>query len=46
MVLVDGFGQTTQLTFSKVERNLKLDADAFRFTRWKGADVLKTSDCC
>ena len=41
MVLADGFGQTTQLTFSKVERNPKLDADAFRFTPPKGADVLE-----
>ena len=41
MLLADGFGQTTQLTFSKVERNPKLDADAFRFTPPKGADVLE-----
>ncbi len=41
MVLADGFGQLTQLTFSKVERNPKLDADAFRFTPPKGADVLE-----
>ncbi len=41
MVLADGFGQTTQLTFSNVERNPKLDADAFRFTPPKGADVLE-----
>lgn len=41
MVLADGFGQTTQLTFSKVERNPKLDIDAFRFTPPKGADVLE-----
>ena len=39
--LADGFGQTTQLTFSKVERNPKLDADAFRFMPPKGADVLE-----
>ena len=41
MLLADGFGQTTQLTFSKVERNPKLDADAFRFTPPRGADVLE-----
>ena len=41
MILADGFGQTTQLAFSKVERNPKLDADAFRFTPPKGADVLE-----
>lgn len=41
MVLADGFGQVTQLTFSKVERNPKLDADVFRFTPPKGADVLE-----
>ncbi len=40
MLLADGFGQSTRLTFSKVERNPKLDADAFRFTPPKGADVL------
>ncbi len=41
MLLADGFGQLTRLTFSKVERNPKLDADAFRFTPPKGADVLE-----
>jgi len=40
MLLVDSFGQTTLLTFSRVERNPRLDADAFRFTPPKGADVL------
>jgi len=40
MLLVDSFGQTTRLTFAKVERNPKLDADTFRFTPPKGADVL------
>jgi outer membrane lipoprotein carrier protein len=40
MRLVDNFGQVTQLTFSKVERNPKLEADAFGFTAPKGADVL------
>ena len=41
MLLADGFGQQTQLTFSKVERNPKLDAEVFRFTPPKGADVLE-----
>jgi outer membrane lipoprotein carrier protein len=40
MLLVDSFGNTTRLQFSKVERNPKLDADSFRFTPPKGADVL------
>jgi len=40
MRLADNFGQVTQLTFAKVERNPKLDAEAFRFTPPKGADVL------
>jgi outer membrane lipoprotein carrier protein len=41
MQLVDSFGQQTQLTLSKVERNPKLAADAFRFEVPKGADVLQ-----
>jgi outer membrane lipoprotein carrier protein len=40
MRLADNFGQVTQLTFSKVERNPKLDGETFRFTPPKGADVL------
>ena len=40
MRLADNFGQVTQLTFSKVERNPKLDPAAFTFTPPKGADVL------
>jgi outer membrane lipoprotein carrier protein len=40
MRLADNFGQVTQLIFSKLERNPKLDAEAFRFTPPKGADVL------
>jgi outer membrane lipoprotein carrier protein len=40
MLLVDTFGQTTRLAFARVERNPKLDADTFRFTPPKGADVL------
>ena len=40
MELVDNFGQTTTLLFARFERNPKLDADTFRFTPPKGADVL------
>jgi outer membrane lipoprotein carrier protein len=41
MRLADNFGQQTQLTFSKVERNPKLAPDAFRLTPPKGADVIE-----
>lgn len=41
MLLADGFGQLTRLTFNNVERNPKLGEDAFRFTPPKGADVLE-----
>jgi outer membrane lipoprotein carrier protein len=41
MQLIDSFGQTTQLTFSKVERNPKVDAQTFKFTPPAGADVLE-----
>jgi outer membrane lipoprotein carrier protein len=40
MRLADNFGQVTQLIFSKIERNPKLDAESFTFTPPKGADVL------
>jgi outer membrane lipoprotein carrier protein len=40
MELVDQFGQTTMLRFSKLERNPKLDPGTFRFTPPKGADLL------
>ena len=40
MVLVDHFGQTTQLRFTGIVRNPKLDVDTFRFTPPKGVDVL------
>ena len=40
MELVDSFGQTTVLRFSNLTRNPRLDADTFRFTPPKGADVL------
>ena len=40
MELTDHFGQTTQLRFSKLERNPRLDKSEFRFQPPKGADVL------
>jgi outer membrane lipoprotein carrier protein len=40
MRLADNFGQVTELTFGKVERNPKLDPATFTFTPPKGADVL------
>jgi outer membrane lipoprotein carrier protein len=40
MELVDHFGQTTVLRFSKVIRNPKVDPKEFRFDPPKGADVL------
>ncbi len=40
MELHDHFGQTTRLRFSRLERNPRLDPQAFRFTPPKGADVL------
>jgi len=40
MELVDNFGQTTILRFTKLERNVKVDAGEFRFEPPKGTDVL------
>jgi outer membrane lipoprotein carrier protein len=40
MELVDHFGQTTLLRFSKLVRNPKVDPAEFRFTPPQGADVL------
>jgi chaperone LolA len=40
MELKDTFGQTSVLTFGRMERNPSLGADAFRFTPPKGADVI------
>lgn len=40
MVLLDAFGQTTELRFVNLERNPKLDAGQFEFTPPKGADVI------
>ena len=41
MQLTDSFGQTTQLKFARVERNPKVDTQAFKFSAPKGADVLE-----
>jgi outer membrane lipoprotein carrier protein len=40
MELTDHFGQTTQLRFSNLVRNPKVDPASFRFDPPKGADVL------
>jgi len=40
MLLTDTFGQKTELTFAKVERNPKVDAQTFKFAPPAGADVL------
>ena len=40
MQLADSFGQSTQLRFSKMERNPAVDPQVFRFTPPPGADVL------
>lgn len=40
MQLHDNFGQTTVIEFSKLERNPKLNPQAFRFSPPKGADVV------
>lgn len=40
MQLADSFGQSTQLRFSKMERNPVVDPQVFRFTPPPGADVL------
>jgi len=44
MELVDGFGQTTVLSFSALERNPKLGPGLFRFSPPKGADVIGDVD--
>jgi outer membrane lipoprotein carrier protein len=41
MELHDRLGQVTVIRFTKVQRNPKLDATAFRFTPPEGADVLQ-----
>jgi outer membrane lipoprotein carrier protein len=40
MLLADSFGQTSQLRFSRVERNPAVEPQTFRFTPPPGADVL------
>jgi outer membrane lipoprotein carrier protein len=40
MELVDGFGQTTTMTFSNIEKGLELPADTFRFVPPEGVDVI------
>lgn len=40
MELLDSFGATTQLRFSKLQRNPVLDSSAFVFTSPKGVDVI------
>lgn len=40
MTLVDSFGQTSALQFTKMERNPAVDPQLFRFTPPAGADVL------
>jgi outer membrane lipoprotein carrier protein len=41
MVLADSFGQVSRLTFSRFERNARLDAQLFRFVLPAGADVVE-----
>lgn len=40
MQLKDSFGQTTELKFSKLEKNPQLNSSDFKFTPPKGADVI------
>ncbi|HJW26549.1 MAG TPA: outer membrane lipoprotein chaperone LolA, partial [Rhodocyclaceae bacterium] len=40
MELLDNFGQTTQVRFSRIERNPALPATLFKFTPPAGADVV------
>lgn len=40
MTLLDRLGQTTELEFSRVERNPKIDSSQFRFTPPPGVDVV------
>ncbi len=41
MVIADSFGQVSRLTFSRFERNAKVDAQLFRFVPPAGADVIE-----
>jgi outer membrane lipoprotein carrier protein len=40
MLLKDSFGQTTELKFTKLEKNPQLNSSDFKFTPPKGADVI------
>lgn len=40
MLLVDRLGQTTRLDFDRIERNPRIDAQAFRFAPPPGVDVV------
>jgi outer membrane lipoprotein carrier protein len=40
MELADTFGQTTELRFTKFQRNARVDPELFRFVPPKGADVI------
>jgi outer membrane lipoprotein carrier protein len=40
MLLTDAFGQTTELTFSNLQRNANITANAFEFKPPHGADVV------
>lgn len=41
MELVDGFGQTTRIAFTRVARNVEIDDGVFRFVPPPGADVIR-----
>ena len=41
MELYDAFGNVTLLTFDKIQKNLPMPADHFKFTMPKGADLIK-----
>ncbi len=41
MVIADSFGQVSRLTFSRFDRNAKVDAALFRFVPPAGADVIE-----
>lgn len=44
MELVDNFGQVTELQFSNLQRNLKIDAKIFQFQPPPGVDVIGEED--
>jgi outer membrane lipoprotein carrier protein len=41
MVIADSFGQVSRLTFSRFDRNARVDAALFRFVPPAGADVIE-----